>query len=52
MPRWPLGNPRFPLKGSFKGNIDIDIGGCQNLMVPFLGVHIKGDMDIDVDTDS
>ena len=36
-----------------RGNIDIiDIGGCQKFMVLFLGVHTKGDMDIDVDTDS
>ena len=25
-----LGNPRFPLKGSFKGDIDTDIESYQN----------------------
>ena len=28
-----------------------NMGGCQNCG-PFLGVHIKGDMDIDVDIDA
>ena len=53
----PRGKPRFPLKGSFKGNLRIDtdsvciVGGGQNYG-PFLGVHIKGDIDIDVDIDT
>ena len=51
--RSPLESLRFPLKGSFKGNIGIDIDGCQNFG-PFLEVHIKGDVDIaaEIDTDS
>ena len=25
-PAWTWGSPRFPLKGSFKGDIDINVG--------------------------
>ena len=45
------GNPRFPLKDSYKGNISIEMGGCQNYGA-FLGVHIKGDTEIDVEIDT
>ena len=41
----------FPLQGSSKGNISINTDGCQN-HDPFLGVHIKGDVEIDTDIDT
>ena len=27
-----MGNPRFPLKGSFKGDVDVDIDSVSGLL--------------------
>ena len=44
----PLRRPWAPCACGLRANVYVYMGGCHNYG-PFLGIHIKGDIDVDVD---